>query len=43
LMDRESFVRHGRVGGADCRLFPIRDIVDSAAACEPFRLHRAAA
>lgn len=43
LIDREPFVRHGQVGAADCRLFPIKEIVDSAAACGPFRRHRAPA
>ena len=43
LIDGESFVRHGQVGAAYCRLFPIRDIVDFAAACESFRRHRVAA
>jgi aminoglycoside N3'-acetyltransferase len=43
MMDREPFVRHGQVGGADCRLFQVQDIVDFAAACEPFRRYRAAA
>lgn len=42
LMDPESFVRHGRVGAADCRLLPIRDIVDFAVDCEPFQRQRAA-
>jgi aminoglycoside 3-N-acetyltransferase len=43
LMDAEPFVRHGRVGAADCRLLPIRDIVDFTVACEPFRRYREAA
>jgi aminoglycoside 3-N-acetyltransferase len=42
LIDRESFARRGQVGSADCRLFPMRDIVNFAAACEPFRRYRSA-
>jgi aminoglycoside 3-N-acetyltransferase len=42
FMDAESFVRRERVGAADCRLLPIRDIVDFAVDFEPFQRHRAA-
>jgi aminoglycoside N3'-acetyltransferase len=39
-IDRESFVRRGRVGTARCRLIPIRDIVDFTVAWPPFRRRR---
>ena len=41
-IDHEPFVHRGQVGAAaDCRLMPIRDAVDFAAACAPFRQRRA--
>ena len=42
-IDREPFVRHGRIGAAYCRLIPVRDIVDFTAAWPPFRQRRAVA
>jgi aminoglycoside 3-N-acetyltransferase len=39
-IDREPFVRRGRVGAADCRLLPLRQAVDFAAAWLPFRHYR---
>jgi aminoglycoside 3-N-acetyltransferase len=40
-VDREPFVRRGRVGSAaNCRLLPIRGAVDFAAAWPPFRRRR---
>jgi aminoglycoside 3-N-acetyltransferase len=41
LVDQEPFVRHGQVGGASCRLFPMRDIVDFAVTCGAFCRYRA--
>jgi len=41
-MDREPFARRGRVGTADCRLFPVRAAVDFAAAWPPFQDRRTA-
>jgi aminoglycoside 3-N-acetyltransferase len=43
LIDQEPFIRHGQVGAADCRLFPIKEIVDSVTACGPFRRYRTVA
>jgi len=43
LLDRESFVRRGQVAAADCRLLPIRAIVDFTAGCQSFRRYRATA
>jgi aminoglycoside 3-N-acetyltransferase len=41
-LDREAFVRRGRVGNAtDCRLLAIRSAVDFAVAWPPFRQRRA--
>ncbi|HUD35537.1 MAG TPA: AAC(3) family N-acetyltransferase [Streptosporangiaceae bacterium] len=39
-IDDEPFVRHGRVGSAECRLMPIRAAVDVAASWPPFRQRR---
>jgi aminoglycoside 3-N-acetyltransferase len=39
-MDKEPFVGHGRVGGAECRLVPIRDAVDFALKDRAFRQRR---
>lgn len=35
-IDKEPFVRRGRVGSADCRLLPIRAAVDFAIGCPEF-------
>ena len=42
-MDQELFVRHGRVGAADCRLIQMRDAVDFAMSCPSFRQRRSVA
>lgn len=42
VMDKEPFVRRGKVGAAECRLFPIRAAVDFALAWPPFAQRRAA-
>jgi aminoglycoside N3'-acetyltransferase len=42
-IDGESFVRHGRVGRADCRLFPIRSAIDFAVNWSPFVCRRQSA
>lgn len=39
-LDSLSFVRHGRVGKADCRLLPIRRAVDFALSWPPFARRR---
>jgi aminoglycoside 3-N-acetyltransferase len=39
-MDAEPFVRKGKVGGAECRLLPIRAAVDFAAAWPQFAERR---
>lgn len=42
-MDGESFVRHGRVGAAECRLVPIQSAVDFAMSDADFARRRLAA
>ncbi len=39
-IDREPFVRRGRIAAADCRLLPMRDTVGFAVRWPPFRHYR---